>query len=81
MIKHLLHGPRDPLAVLTPREREVLTLLAEGHSNAAIGGRLHVTDAAVVKHVSSILTKFDIPLSAATNRRVLATLTYLRASA
>lgn len=80
VIKHLLHGPRDPLGALSPRERQVLVLIAEGHSNATIAGRLHVTEAAVAKHVGNILTKLDIPPNDATNRRVLATLTYLRAA-
>ncbi|MFI7428125.1 response regulator [Micromonospora sp. NPDC049836] len=79
VVRHLLHRPRDPLAALSPREREVLALVAEGHSNAAIAGRLHVTDAAVGKHVGNILSKLDLPPSDDTNRRVLAVLTYLGA--
>ncbi|KKJ95081.1 response regulator transcription factor [Micromonospora sp. HK10] len=79
VVRHLLHRPRDPLAALSPREREVLALVAEGHSNAAIAARLHVTDAAVGKHVGNILTKLDLPPSDDTNRRVLAVLTYLGA--
>ncbi|GLY23201.1 response regulator transcription factor [Micromonospora sp. NBRC 101691] len=78
VVRHLLHRPRDPLAALTAREREVLALLAEGHSNAAIAARLHVTEAAVGKHVGNILAKLDLPPSDDTNRRVLAVLTYLR---
>jgi len=78
VVRHLLHRPRDPLAALSAREREVLALLAEGHSNAAIAARLHVTEAAIGKHVGNILTKLDLPPSDDTNRRVLAVLTYLR---
>ncbi len=78
MVRRLLHRPRDPLAALSTREREVLTLLAEGHSNAAIAARLFVTEAAVSKHVGNILAKLDIHPSDDTNRRVLAVLTYLR---
>jgi DNA-binding NarL/FixJ family response regulator len=68
----------DPLDRLTEREQEVLALLAEGHSNSAIGQRLFVTEAAVNKHVGNILSKLDLPPSADSNRRVLAVLTYLR---
>ncbi|MFE7872363.1 response regulator [Micromonospora humida] len=78
VVRHLLHRPRDPLAALSAREREVLVLLAEGHSNAAIAARLHVTEAAIGKHVGNILAKLDLPPSDDTNRRVLAVLTYLR---
>jgi DNA-binding NarL/FixJ family response regulator len=80
VVRRLLHRPRDPLAALSTREREVLTLLAEGHSNAAIAARLFVTEAAVSKHVGNILAKLDIHPSDDTNRRVLAVLTYLRSS-
>ncbi|MEV1154630.1 response regulator transcription factor [Micromonospora chokoriensis] len=79
VVRQLLHRPRDPLAALSAREREVLTLLAEGRSNASIASRLHVTEAAVGKHVGNILLKLDLPPSDDTNRRVLAVLTYLRA--
>jgi DNA-binding NarL/FixJ family response regulator len=78
VVRDLVRRPRDPLAGLSPREREVLMLMAEGHSNAAIAGRLHVSDAAVGKHIGNILAKLDLPPSDATNRRVLAVLTYLR---
>ncbi|MEU8264360.1 response regulator transcription factor [Micromonospora sp. NPDC048999] len=78
VVRQLLHRPRDPLAALSAREREVLALLAEGHSNGAIAARLHVTEAAIGKHVGNILTKLDLPPSDDTNRRVLAVLTYLR---
>ncbi|MEU9825256.1 response regulator transcription factor [Micromonospora chersina] len=79
VVRHLLRRPRDPLAALSPREREVLALVAEGHSNGAIAARLHVTEAAVGKHVGNILTKLDLPPTDDTNRRVLAVLAYLRA--
>ncbi|MFF0152327.1 response regulator [Micromonospora sp. NPDC005203] len=78
VVRQLLHRPRDPLAALSAREREVLALLAEGRSNASIAGRLHVSEAAVGKHVGNILLKLDLPPSDDTNRRVLAVLTYLR---
>jgi len=68
----------DPLDRLTPREREVLALLAEGDSNLAIAERLTVTEAAVNKHVGNILAKLDLPPSTDSNRRVLAVLTWLR---
>jgi len=79
VIRQLLQRPRDPLAALSAREREVLVLLAEGHSNTAIAAKLFVTEAAISKHVGNILAKLDLPPSDDTNRRVLAVLTYLRA--
>jgi len=69
----------DPLAALTPREREVLSLMAEGCSNAAIASRLHFSEGAVGKHTANIFAKLDITASDDTNRRVLAVLTYLGA--
>jgi len=69
----------DPLEELTPREREVLTLMAEGRSNRAIAGDLVITERAVEKHVTSIFTKLNLPSSAEDHRRVLAVLTYLKA--
>ncbi|HYY81632.1 MAG TPA: response regulator transcription factor [Actinomycetes bacterium] len=69
----------DPLERLTPRELEVLGLMAEGLSNQAIAERLVVTEGAVEKHISSIFAKLDLPGDAAGHRRVLAVLTYLRA--
>ncbi|MGN9776134.1 response regulator transcription factor [Micromonospora sp. H33] len=68
----------DPLRNLTPREREVLALMAEGHSNTAIARTLVVTDGAVEKHVRNIFTKLDLPPDTEQHRRVRAVLTYLR---
>ncbi len=67
----------DPLAALTPREREVLQLMAEGRSNAGISAQLVVTEGAVEKHVSSIFTKLDLPPAENDHRRVLAVLRFL----
>jgi DNA-binding NarL/FixJ family response regulator len=67
-----------PLDRLTPREREVLSLMAEGRSNAGIADALVLTIGAVEKHVQSILSKLDLPQSATDHRRVLAVLTYLQ---
>ena len=68
----------DPLAELTPREREVLELMAEGRSNQAIAERLFVTLRAVEKHVTSIFTKLGLPASSDDHRRVLAVLAFLQ---
>jgi DNA-binding NarL/FixJ family response regulator len=74
----LVRKARDePLADLTPREREVLSLMAEGRSNAAIAQRLVVTERAIAKHTSNIFLKLDLPVSDDDNRRVLAVLAYL----
>ncbi len=62
----------DPLESLTPREREVLGLMAEGRSNSAIAAELVVTDRAVEKHVTSIFSKLDLPAAPEDHRRVLA---------
>jgi DNA-binding NarL/FixJ family response regulator len=67
----------DGIAALTPREREVLALMAEGRSNAGIGAALVVTGGVVEKHVASIFGKLGLPASEADNRRVLAVLRYL----
>jgi DNA-binding NarL/FixJ family response regulator len=69
----------DPLEELTPREREVLGLMAEGRSNQAIAEALTVTERAVEKHVTSIFGKLDLAPAAEDHRRVLAVLTYLNA--
>ncbi|MFE5729390.1 MULTISPECIES: response regulator [unclassified Streptomyces] len=79
VVRQLLRRHRDPLAALTPREREVLGLVAEGHSNGAVARRLVVTEAAVGKHIGNILAKLDLPPAEDTHRRVLAVLTYLKA--
>jgi len=70
----------DPLDVLTPREREVLALMAEGRSNAGIAKRLWVTEGTVEKHVHSILTKLRLPETGDDHRRVLAAITFLDSS-
>jgi serine/threonine-protein kinase PknK len=70
---------RDPLDVLSPREREVLELMAEGASNAGIARRIFVAEGTVEKHVRSILTKLDLPESDTDHRRVLAVLRFLEA--
>ena len=70
--------PEDPLQELTPREREVLALMAEGRSNTAIADGLVVTPGAVEKHISSILGKLGLPPSDEHHRRVLAVLAFLR---
>jgi DNA-binding NarL/FixJ family response regulator len=69
----------DPLADLTPREREVLALMAEGRSNSGIAHRLWITEGAVEKHVRSILAKLHLPVTEDDHRRVLAVVTYLEA--
>ncbi len=68
----------DPVDALTPREREVLELMAEGRSNQAIAERMFVTLRAVEKHVTSIFTKLDLPASSDDHRRVLAVLAFLQ---
>lgn len=75
----LLRGRRRPLDRLTPREQEVLTLMAEGRSNGAIAAQLVVTDGAVEKHVSSIFSKLGLAPADTDHRRVLAVLSYLDA--
>ena len=69
----------DPLAEISPREREVLALMAEGRSNHAIAEQLVVTERAVEKHVTSIFSKLNLPPTQDDHRRVLAVLTYLQA--
>jgi DNA-binding NarL/FixJ family response regulator len=73
-------GRKDPLAQLTPRELEVLGLMAEGRTNAGIARRLWLTERTVETHVRSILGKLGLPDSEDDHRRVLAALTYLRAN-
>ncbi|ONI85266.1 DNA-binding response regulator [Actinosynnema sp. ALI-1.44] len=67
----------DPLSTLSPREREVLGLMAEGHANADIATKLVVTERAVHKHIGNIFAKLDLPPSDGGHRRVLAVLAYL----
>jgi DNA-binding NarL/FixJ family response regulator len=69
---------RDPLDELTPRERDVLALMAEGRSNRAIAGRLFIGDKTVETHVASILSKLGLEEAPDDHRRVLAVLTWLR---
>jgi len=69
----------DPLAVLSPREQDVLALMAEGRSNAGIARQLWVTEGTVEKHVRSILTKLNLQETNDAHRRVLAVLTFLEA--
>ena len=81
LVQQLVSAPRrdDPLAVLSAREQQVLELMAQGRSNAAIARRLGVTKSAVEKHVSSILIKLDLPVTGDDHRRVQAVLTFLQA--
>ncbi|MFF0227957.1 LuxR C-terminal-related transcriptional regulator [Streptomyces sp. NPDC004629] len=79
VVRQLLNRRRDPLQRLTPREREVLALMAEGRSNAAIARALYVTEAAVNKHIGNILQKLELHIDGEGHRRVLAVLAYLRA--
>jgi DNA-binding NarL/FixJ family response regulator len=74
-----LRKKNDPLDALTPREREVLSLMAEGRSNSGIAGALWISEGAVEKHVRSVLAKLNLPESTADHRRVLAVLIYLEA--
>ncbi|HKE82057.1 MAG TPA: response regulator transcription factor [Solirubrobacteraceae bacterium] len=82
LVSELLDAPaaRDPLSDLTPREREVLALIAQGKTDRGIGQELFVTRKTVEAHVRSILGKLDLPADASENRRVHAVLTFLRAT-
>jgi DNA-binding NarL/FixJ family response regulator len=79
VVRHLLSASRrrDTLASLTPREREVLSLVAQGRSNAAIASAFTISPRVVEKHVASIFAKLGLPASTNDNRRVLATIRYL----
>jgi DNA-binding NarL/FixJ family response regulator len=81
VVSHMLGRKRssDPLEELTPREREVLGLMAEGRSNRSVAEQLVVTERAVEKHVTSIFGKLRLPPTGETHRRVLAVLAYMRA--
>ena len=76
VVAKLISGT-PPLATLSPREREVLELMAEGRSNAAIGQQLHLSDSAVSKHIASIFGKLGLAASDDDNRRVLAVLAHI----
>jgi DNA-binding NarL/FixJ family response regulator len=80
LVSELLAAPagRDPLAELTPREREVLALMAQGRTDRGIAEELVVTRKTVEAHVRSVLRKLDLPVDAGENRRVHAVLAYLR---
>lgn len=79
MVSQLLHrnSREDAVTSLSPRELEVLGLMAEGRSNTAIGERLVISEKAVGKHTANIFTKLNLPLSSDDNRRVLAVLAFL----
>jgi DNA-binding NarL/FixJ family response regulator len=77
VVAQLLGKRRTRLDELTPREREVLALMAEGRTNAAIAGQLFVTDKAVGKHINNVFRKLELVASEDDNRRVLAVLAYL----
>ncbi|MCC6498222.1 MAG: response regulator transcription factor [Propionibacteriaceae bacterium] len=78
VVKRLVATARDPLGALTPRELEVLELIAEGRSNTSIAERLVIGTGAVEKHVSAIFTKLGLADSGSANRRVQAVLAYLQ---
>ena len=77
VVGKLMTRRAEPVARLTPREREVLALMAEGRSNVAIAQRLFITEKAVSKHAAGIFAKLDLAPSDDDNRRVLAVLAYL----
>lgn len=83
VVSHMLGRRRrdDPLDELTPREREVLALMAEGYSNSAIAARLVVTERAVEKHVTNVFSKLGFGSEPDHHRRVLAVLTFVRSAA
>jgi DNA-binding NarL/FixJ family response regulator len=79
LVRDRSEGEGGPLASLTPRETEVLELIAEGRSNAAIAAALVITQGAVEKHISNVFAKLDLPATDDDHRRVLAVLAFLRA--
>ncbi|HEY1485284.1 MAG TPA: response regulator transcription factor [Micromonosporaceae bacterium] len=83
VVRRLIEAPRqkDPLSALTPREREVLALMAEGRTNVGIARRLWLTDRTVETHIGSIIAKLGLAASDEDHRRVLAVLVYLSRSA
>ena len=82
LVDELFHAPaaRNPLSELTPREREVLALIAQGKTDRGISEQLFVTRKTVEAHVRSILAKLDLPADASESRRVHAVLAFLRSS-
>jgi DNA-binding NarL/FixJ family response regulator len=80
VVSHLLgrNKQEDAMAALTPRERDVMELIAEGRSNASIAAGLVVTERAVEKHVTSICSKLELPPTGEHHRRVLAVLAWMR---
>ncbi|MCF3123056.1 MULTISPECIES: response regulator [Streptomyces] len=79
VITQLVRLRQDPLERLSPREREVLALIAEGRTNAGLAQHLFISEAAVNKHIGNIFTKLDLPVDHEGHRRVLAVLAFLRA--
>ena len=79
VISQLLRKPDPGLASLTPREREVLGLMAEGRSNSGIAAKLVLSEGSVEKHIASVFGKLSLETEAASNRRVLAVLRHLGA--
>ena len=77
VVSQLLARSGDPIESLTPRERDVLALMAEGRSNAGIADELFLSESAVTKYINSIFTKLDLANDAADNRRVLAVVRFL----
>ncbi|MFD7491081.1 response regulator [Streptomyces sp. NPDC059832] len=79
VIHQLVRLRKDPLERLSPREREVLGLIAEGRTNAGLAAHLFISEAAVNKHIGNIFAKLDLPVDTEGHRRVLAVLAFLRA--
>nr|WP_269810484.1 response regulator transcription factor [Kineosporia rhizophila] len=79
VVAQLLLRRRSPIEGLSPREREVLEVMAQGRSNAGIAGALSISESAVAKHINAIFTKLDITGGEEDHRRVLAVLRYLEA--